>query len=362
MTAAVLLDHVRAYAAEVRSHLAGLSAEQVEDLTDGLEADLAEALEDPRGPVATGEIIDLTQRFGPAAEYAAELRSAAGIEPPRPAPRRRPVRESVVGLGAELIGRASASAQPLRSSPAWRSVAAFVVALQPLWWVLRGWVLFTVVLGWARVPWGIEQRFVPRTVGTWLVLGVFVLASVQVGRGLGHGHRWSRRALMAVNMVAVVLVVPTISSLGSAVHERLAAGGYPVYIENQAPPAAPKNGVFVDGQQVSNLFVYDAAGNPLTQVQVFDDRGRPVRTTYDNGSLGWELPGVAGTWTFLPSQDADGRNRWNVYPLSGLPSDQVSYTGDSPLPQPTGGASPRVPPQPFAKAPATVPAAGTPTP
>ena len=102
MTAAVLLDHVSAYAAAVRSHLADLSPEQVDDLTDGLEADLAEALEDREGPVVTGEIpigraavdagipsppdgaagsavIDLTRRFGPAAAYAAELRAAAGL-------------------------------------------------------------------------------------------------------------------------------------------------------------------------------------------------------------------------------------------------------------------------------------------
>lgn len=377
MTAAVLLDHVRAYAAAVRSHLADLSAEQVDDLTDGLEADLAEALEDPRGPVATGEIpigrpwlgadddgahdaiIDLAQRFGPAAEYAAELRSAAGINPAQPAPRRRPLLDSLSGLHLELTGRVSTTTLPLRSSPAWRSVTGLAASLRPLWWVLRGWVLFTVALGWARVTWGVgvDQRFVPRSVGIWLVLAAFVLASVQVGRGFGRGRRWTRRTLIAINLLAVALAIPTLASLDSAIQQRLALAGYPVYINNPVPPAqqaTPVNGVFVDGMQVSNLFVYDAAGDPLTQVQVFDDRGRPVRTTFDNSSQPWELPGVVGTWTFLPTQDVDGRNRWNVYPLSGLPSDQLTYPGDSPLPQPAAGATPRVPPQPFAKAPSVL--------
>lgn len=137
MTAAVLLDHVSAYAAAVRSHLADLSPDQVDDLTDGLEADLAEALEDPRGPVATGEIlirrpvgsiaadaarssiIDHNQRFGPAAAYAAELRSSAGIEPARAPARRRPLRDGVAGLQAEVVGRALDATRPRRSSFLW---------------------------------------------------------------------------------------------------------------------------------------------------------------------------------------------------------------------------------------------------
>ena len=67
MSTAVLLDHVSAYAAAVRSHLAYLSPEQVEDLTYVLEADLAEALEDPRGAVVTGEI-PIARKLGPTAD------------------------------------------------------------------------------------------------------------------------------------------------------------------------------------------------------------------------------------------------------------------------------------------------------
>ncbi|MEK8227883.1 hypothetical protein NKG05_19950 [Oerskovia sp. M15] len=87
----VILDQVRRFAAEVRSHLTDLSPEQVDDLTDGLEADLAEALADMPGalrPVPAGShrpdggatsLLDVAEHFGPAAEYAAELRSAAGL-------------------------------------------------------------------------------------------------------------------------------------------------------------------------------------------------------------------------------------------------------------------------------------------
>ncbi|QTE28982.1 hypothetical protein [Pengzhenrongella sicca] len=368
MTAPVLMDHVSAYAAAVRAHLADLSPEQVDDLTDGLEADLAEALEDPRGPVATGEIpigrpsdtgagrdaiIDLTQRFGPAAAYAAELRSAAGVEPAQARPRRRPLLDGAAGLRGRAARWAAAATQPLRTSPTGRALVGFAASLRPLWWVLRAWVLFAALLTGSASLIQVDQPFVPRTTATWLLLGLLVLASVQVGRGIGRRRRWTRRGLAGVNVAAVVLALPMLAAFDTAVHHRLAStGAYPVYIQGPATSTPPENGVFVDGMQVSNLFVYDAAGEPLSQVQIFDDRGRPVRTTYDNGVDSWSLPGVADPWMFTPSLDTDGRTRWNVYPLSGRPASELAITPGFALPEPIEGSTPRVPPAPFAQAPA----------
>ncbi|RYV52974.1 hypothetical protein [Pengzhenrongella frigida] len=377
MTAAILLAHVRAYAAAVRSELADLSPDQVDDLTDGLEADLAEALEDPRGAVATGEIpigrpagasvdgaagssiIDLTQRFGPAAEYAAELRSAAGLEPAAQPARRRPVRDTFAavasGLQGSVVGRVRDASAPMRSSATWQALAAFVVSLRPVWWLVRGWVVF-VVLGAVQdfLTQPGDQHFVPRTVAGWLVLGACVVASVQVGRGVGHTRTWSRRATAAVNLLAVLVLLPTLVSADDTVARRLAGtGAYPVYLDAPAI-VRPENGVVVDGMLVSNLFVYDAAGNPLSEVQIFDDRGRAVRTTYDEGQQSWSLPGVAEQWSFLPGSDDDGRKRWNVYPLSGLPASELEYDALTGLLQPIEAAMPRTPPRPFAKAPAIV--------
>lgn len=207
-----------------------------------------------------------------------------------------------------------------------------------------------------------DQHLVPRTAAGWLLLGACVVASVQVGRGLGHTRTWSRRATAAVNVVAVLALLPTLASVDDLVARRLAgSGAYPVYLEAPAV-VRPENGVVVDGQLVSNLFVYDAAGNPLSEVQIFDDRGRAVRTTYDEGQQSWSLPGVAEQWSFLPGRDEDGRNRWNVYPLSGLPASELEYDAETGLPQPIAAAIPRTPPRPFAKAPAVVtssPAAST---
>ena len=69
---------VAGYAAAVRRGLVDLGPELVEDLTDDLEADLAEALADERH-VAHGR--GLLEQFGPPEDYAAELRAAAGLAP-----------------------------------------------------------------------------------------------------------------------------------------------------------------------------------------------------------------------------------------------------------------------------------------
>lgn len=162
----------------------------------------------------------------------------------------------------------------------------------------------------------------------------------------------------------MLATVPLLTGFAQEVQRRVFVAGQPevVYIEvpSTTQPVV-EDGVRVDGQLVSNLFVYDAAGNPLTGVQVFDDRGRPVRTTYDDGLQQWSLPGVTEPWFFSPSYDADGRARWNVYPLQGAPAtdwlvdDEVTLAEDAEL---------RTPPAPFAKAPAvtaTSDASGTTT-
>jgi len=377
VTAAVLLGHVRAYADAVRASLADLSVEQVDDLTDGLEADLADALEDPEGSAATGElpigrvpgplddqgddsIIDLSRHFGPAADYAAELRSAAGLEG-APAPDgRRPARALVTTWWARGSGQLERSTRAFRTSPFGESAIGFAVALRPVWWLVRGWVLYTLIVALTHVV-GSSERFVPRLGLSWLLLGVLLIVSIQAGRGVGRRWAWSRGLVLGASAIAVVMAVPSLLWFQHTIQERLDARNVQtVFVQTTQPAAKPENGVFVDGMQVSNLFVYDLAGNPLTGVQVFDDRGRPVRTTYDGGAQGWSLPGVKEAWTFLPSQDEDGRNRWNVYPLSGLPSSQMQFDEATQLPLPTGGATPRTPPRPFAKAPAIVPATPAP--
>lgn len=359
----MLLDRVSAYAEAVRSHLADLGPETVEELTDGLEADLAEELSDRSFAAEDGAddtvLLDLERVFGPAAEYALELRSAAGHAPvPAGSARRRtPVRDATRATwrlwqswGRALVARVAAL-------PGGGWLVETVPLLRPVWWLVRAWVWFVLLmaltggsLGGGRLtPYGPDSPL------AWLLLVAAAVLSIEHGRG-----RWAERRRIAGlltlgQVVAAVAVVPTVLaawSLATQPHY------YPVYESAGSDPvAAPQDGVVVGGMYVSNLFAYDAQGNPLHDVQLFDDRGRPVQTVTAGSAEPFSLPGVSTQWQFAPSVDTSGRARWNVYPLSGAPVDQWTWDGLSDTPTLAPGAALQRPPAPFGAAEAL---AGTP--
>jgi hypothetical protein len=332
----------------VRAHLVGMDADQVDDLTDGLEADLADALAD--APDSGDVAPDLVARFGEPADYARELRVAAGLPEPVSAPRQR--RGPVAVLRA-TAGRARVRALAwLGAQGWWPTVRDFLLACRPIWWLARAWVAYQVVLVFTAGGTG----WVPTDGGRLVLFVVLALISIQWGRG-----RWRPRAIGwvpgAVSVAAVVLALPVVVSAHSdAIRWRTEY----VYGDSgvaQATPQ-PQDGVYVDGMQVSNLFVYDAEGNPLQDVQIYDDRGRAVRTTGGDGWQSWELPGVPDLWNFVPATDEDGRRRWNVYPLRGAPTEDFDWdaaNGPDVLSPPLkDGVEAKLPPRPFAKAPSLI--------
>ncbi|MBO9553289.1 hypothetical protein [Cellulomonas sp.] len=340
---------VAAYAVAVRRSLVGLSQEQVDDLTDDLEADLADALADERR-ASHGR--GLVEQFGTPEAYADELRAAAGLPTAgRPASRWErlfpdPVEQS------QRVGRRMLAW--LRRQAWWPSTESFLVALRPVWWVLRAWLVLQVATALVLGP----QRMGLRVgeLAEWVVLGGLVVASVQWGRGAWFQSRSTRWVPVLTNIVAVVAILPVLATMSSRaaqaedVYRAWASGAFnggtqTVYEDR------PVDGVVVDGIQVSNLFVYDAQGNPLQDVQVYDDRGRPVRTTFDNGYDQFWFPESTEPWSFVPAADADGRSRWNVYPLRGAPTTQFEHDDDG-APVLQAGVSASTPPWPFAKAPA----------
>ena len=188
------------------------------------------------------------------------------------------------------------------------------------------------------------------------MLAASIVVSVQLGRRVWLRSPRMRWVPALASTVAVVALVPMLGWLqGQMQYRDIVVAGYQsgkydggtqtVYQDK------PVDGVVVDGMQVSNLFAYDAEGNPLTDVQVYDDRGRPVRTTYDNGYEQYWFPEGTEPWSFVSRTDADGRARWNVYPLRGAPTSQFIYGDDGVQVLPVG-TNASTPPWPFAKAPA----------
>ncbi len=390
--------HVHAYAQQVRAHLADLRPDQVEELADGLEADLAEAVVDAPGalprrapaPASDGAPagtdgaagaagaealddtgLDLVAFFGPPAEYAAELRTAAGL-PPTAAPDgvRRPrvgLRRRVRVLGESLAADWRAGWQPVTSTPQWASLTDFLRTLVPAWWILRGWVVATLLL-WMFG--GYEITMLPPDLSARFVVLAAVVVSVQWGRGRWLPTTWLPKVVRPLSVAAAVVAAPLVLHAAAAGDSTSVGGwesGYrqgaadasnglvsPVALGGEAGPYG--DGVWVDGAQVSNLFVYDAAGEPLRDVQVFDDRGRQVRTVTEEGASGaWAVPDVEGTWYFQPALATDGRERWNVYPLRAVAEEDVEYPEGEGRPVPATGTRTRDMPWPFLQAPTAVP-------
>lgn len=293
-------DHrpdVAAFVAEVRDRLADLPLEERDDLLDGLEADLAEQLADGQA----GVLAD------PAA-YAAELRAAAGLPS---APRRRVALRGGVDLDQELDELRARWTALVERTGAGRRAWSVVSALQPAWWVLRAWVAVTLLDVAAGTS---EQITLAPTLGLpglgLLVLLGAVALSVLLGQGrlwpaVRPGARATRRVvLVGLNLVAVVGLLGVLSQ--QADEARYGQDAF-------APVATPTSrGVVVDGREVRNLYPYDAAGQPLTGVQLFDGAGRPVALSAEQASSAdW---GSTSRLVGCPWLNGS-RRLYNVFPL-----------------------------------------------
>lgn len=276
------------FAEAVRERLADLPESELDELLDGLPADLAERLADG------GEL-------GDPAQYADELRQAAGLPARGELPKvKKGVGESFRETRIELTRRAHAF---WGATPARRGVRDFVLALRPLWWVARG-----LVLGWFLGWWfGLPAPLGP------ILSAALVLVSVQWGRGKWAPKKWLVVLRRVASVLAAVLLLPGIGLAWNSI-------ATPNYVYVDQPWGY---GLFANGEPINNVFAFDCAGQPLDGVQLFDQNGRPI-TTLDGelGSgaepqMGWDeetqqpiryerngFAGFAGTWNVFPLQEA----------------------------------------------------------
>ena len=203
-----------------------------------MEADLAERAAE------SGDTLGAL--LGEPEAYAAELRSAAGL-PPRWVP---VAAAAAPGSGALRSLRASLRAtgdDAVRRFPWLRD-------LRPTWWLARG-----AVAGWV----------VQSVLGTssWFLPVVGAALSFWIGRRTAAGRMpsWSRGLLVAGNALAIVLLLPATGSL-------LSSGGD----DGEMSAAFVPDGLSLNGEPVQNLYAYDAAGNRLEDVRLYDQYGQPL--------------------------------------------------------------------------------------
>lgn len=292
MTTTLDIEQVTAFAKAVRRELVDLGPDTLDELTDGLEADLADKLAD-------GEPL------GDAAAYAAELRAAAGVAPA--------TRSSIVDTVRANVADLRSRVALVTSHPAVSPALAFVVSLRPLWWLARGVLLFALLnLHWA-------WSAVPNDPLQMLLLGALVLASVQWGRGRWLFWKWSRPAVIIASTIAV-LVAPMVVGVTQS------------QLRNWWTPEEtyfPTPGLVLNGSQVTNIFAYGPDGELLIDVRLYDQSGNPlaiVSEDYDS-PVYWDDNGDGKVQ--VPSDSVAGSSGWNVYPLNTVLYSQVDpNTGD----------------------------------
>ncbi len=308
------------FAEQVRAELADLSADDLDDLTDGLEADLAESLEE-----------NPTRELPDPVAYAAELRTAAGL-PFRPAPGRG-VRGAFRGMTTGLRSTGDQVAESLRGHPMTAGLLDFLAALRPTWWVLRAWAAYWLVAAF----FGSEGGVAPSGPGWWLVLLAFIVISVQLGRGRLRAKGVPTLVLVG-NIVAAIVVIPvlvTAGSWGESDGVRLSA------VESV------QSGLALNGRPLTNIYAYGADGMPLKGVQLFDQDGVPLTLSPD--SVYNACPGASCDELHPePSRLETGERARNVYPLTLVPMRYDEFGELTPLPP----ARAKAPEAPFVKVPA----------
>jgi hypothetical protein len=272
------------YATAVRAACADLPGPDRELLLEDLEDHLQEVAAEAGGP--------LSERLGRPEAYAAELRASAGL----PAPGagavgaagrrgRRRLRDSraargLAGLGAAVAGH-----------PAGRAVAGFLPELRPAWWVLRGYlavqavaVAMTPLLSGGGFSFPVPRLFGSALLGL-LATAAAVAGSVWLGRR-GPGGTGRRVLLLAGNAALAVVAVAMLVELGGS-----EASGDLYRPDQVLTFAGPISGLRSDGEEISNIFPFDAQGRPLADVYLVDQDGDPVVAThYGNEYLEPTIP------------------------------------------------------------------------
>lgn len=280
------------FAAAVRGHLSDISTDELDELLDGLAADLLER-------VIAGE------QLGEPEAYAEELRQAAGI-PPRSTTETRERKSLVAVLSEWGRERWQKLGDRIEASTALRAIRDFLVALRPVWWIVRAAVLTWFLLLITGAPMH-SLNLISWAFGCFIALAIL---SVQWGRGKWVPNRalvWLRRLGTAT---AVVLLLPALIFVDNNL-SRLIDNAY--YAQYEEPY---QQGLVADGRQITNIFAFDCSGQPIAAVQLFDQNGDTISTHTPWGAVsGWDET-RGETITYAPNELTEGSKEWNAFPLN----------------------------------------------
>ncbi|WP_406642270.1 HAAS signaling domain-containing protein [Amycolatopsis sp. WGS_07] len=399
----------RVYLSRVRTALADLPANEIEELLEDVRPQLAE-MEAESGAAARVE--DLVARLGTPESYAAELRASGGY-PPAPEggpaaatevlatakPGRIGPRLALWGLvfcaagtalvaftaavrfdAETLIGmlvlapvfavslaflllrgpgairelpevvRARAMVKSMREDRSADRAFAYLNSLKPAWWV---------VCAFALLAFGLLMMI--RDLHAVLLLPVLLVAAGLV-MWAGPRSKADRRMLWIAVPVSAFVVGSAFGGLGAAVKlvrdRSYTSHSTPSYASSMYQDSHGNESLRYGQRELTNLYVFDANGKPLENVYLYDDRGRPLTITRygcekDTGTS--EMTGEDNQFprpkVTLGTQDDRGNvNGYNGYRSYCREDAGVPFAAVIPKPPATSvpptPASPAKPPQP----------------
>ncbi|PSL03198.1 hypothetical protein CLV30_108110 [Haloactinopolyspora alba] len=380
---------VVAYVAAVRDELGDLPPEEAAEIVEDVREHLDQVAAEYDGAVTHAELVD---RLGAPAEYAAELRSSAGLAEPEPVAQpsraafgRRLLRVmasafivATIGFGAIAVvdtvfslsgapamfagpavvafvaatacvlflglgqvrpldelrrlpgaGRVDEALRQLRAMPWGQPAIEFLGSLQTAWWVARAAVVGAAAAYLGSLPLG---------------AAVFLLAlavSIRFGRltqssGVGGQRQlavYGANAALVVGGAVVALAIFDYVQQRDAYLDAVADDAY----TDEYPYGEPYQDGFggPDGLPVDNIFAYDADGALLENVRLYDQSGNPI-------VLPESEPCYEGA---LPEETFVVTNPWgtNVYPRLTYQVDERGECGEATLDAPFGSHLPTPP-------------------
>ncbi|MGL5828284.1 MAG: hypothetical protein ACRC0L_01785 [Angustibacter sp.] len=281
----IISTEVDEYFRAVQSRRDDLSPGVMEELTGGLAADLSD--------VAAESEDALASRLGPAADYADELRAAAGLPP----------RATGVTRGT-WRGTWDSVRSGITLHPRYPAAKALAIELRPLWWVLRagaGTVLLLTLFGFYRIL----------SMSSVLLFALLAGVSIALGRREAALPGRARFGMRMINGGAALLCLWVfVLFLGSSWVSGSGSYAFSGPDDPYVGVATPVEGIWVNGERVYNVFAYDAEGKLINQAQLFDQNGRPI--AYRIPESEYYTYGSEPKWE--ATYDAFGKSLTNIFP------------------------------------------------
>ena len=261
-------SEVSEYLAAVRAALDDLPATERDDLLAEVEPSLLDAASETGGNVSA--------RLGPAEDFAAELRTAAGLQ----VPSRRTGPEPRLFVGARRLAR----------DPRVHELGR----LAPIWWVVRGYLLVAAIALAAGASWSLRYFLVPHLGTVWLGL-LAIAAAVALSIGIGLRTARASRLVVLANLALLALAIPVLSHFQ---HRQVPARVVTVTVYQRT------QGLTYNGASVGNIYPFSRKGRLLHDVLLYTGAGTPL-----------DFPGAAIDPQRRVLRTTSGKQILNAYPI-----------------------------------------------